>query len=306
MGSRYANSLLPSVTNPVARNFAANYVSARGIGFVHDSSSNAPFNNIRAQFMGNPTSSFATSSVSTQLPQSARVNTQSMQSSSFTISSGRNDNVGVADSIQSTSVRTQVPQSQSISVSTQEPAMRSNVTTQVPQSNNRTFSTPGVDEATEASESSSAEGAVGEAVPELALAQMAKDVGGGINNIWTNITNSAINSNYISTMTSGHGIGLVQDATNVAASSYANSSNSSLGGSIGAALGGPLGMLLGRGIAGLFNSPVQHAVAQSSTGEFNPQSGTSPQSQSSWTPSSAQVTEDPQEVDATQTDSIID
>lgn len=264
MSKQYASSLLPSVVNPLARSFAENYVSARGISYASDLASGAPFSNIRTQFMGAPQSSRPLSSISVQTPQQN--------------SSGRDSSIAIAN-IEQTPPSNQTNQ---ITVATPQIAS-SSVRTQVPQQNSRTLTTPGVESASEAAEEVGSAGSAADAVaPELAIAQMAKDLGGGINSIWTNITNSGINSNYINTMTSGHGIGLSQEATNVAASSYANSSNSSLGGSIGAALGGPIGMLIGRGIAGLFNSPVQHAVAYSATGSFDPQSGSTPQSQSSW------------------------
>lgn len=235
MSKQYASSLLPSVTNPLARSFAENYVAYRGISFASEASNSTAFNNVRTQFMGDPLSTRPVSNVGLSLPQS------------------------------------------------DSSPVRSNGAL------NGLRSSP-VESASEAVEEVGSAGSVGEAVaPELALAQMAKDFGSGINNIWTNITNSAINSNYIHTMSTGHGIGLTQEATNVASSSYANSSNSSLGGSIGAALGGPVGMLIGRGIAGLFNTPVQHAVAYSATGEFNPQSGSTPQSQSSRQPAEPDV-----------------
>lgn len=121
------------------------------------------------------------------------------------------------------------------------------------------------------------------AIPEMALAQMAQNVGSGLNSIINTITNNNISTQYQNSLSTGHGIGLVQMAQNQATSAYAKSSLEDIGGKLGAMFGGPLGALAGRGIASLFEHPVTGAIANSPTGTFNPQSGTTPQSQSSIT-----------------------
>ncbi|AZL87717.1 putative capsid protein [Polycipiviridae sp.] len=122
------------------------------------------------------------------------------------------------------------------------------------------------------------------AAPELALIQIGQQIGNGLNSILNTISNNSISNQYQTSISTGHGIGLVDIAQNQATSGYAKSSLQDVGGKIGALLGGPLGALAGRGIAGLFSSPVTNAIANSPTGMINPQSGTTPQSQSSKQP----------------------
>lgn len=117
------------------------------------------------------------------------------------------------------------------------------------------------------------------ACPELAIIQAAQKAGGMLNNILTGISNYRTNFDYITTLTTGHGIGLTESATNKASTAYANSSVTNIGGTIGASVGGPLGALIGRGIAGLFEDKPVDAVAYSATGKFDPQSGNTPQNQ---------------------------
>lgn len=274
MSQQYANSLLPNVTSPVARNFASNFVSARGIEQTANLSSTAPFNSIRSQFMGfNGTSG----GIKVQMPQN-NYNLPSSTTSSFNTSIDMG--VGAGRSQPSTSGLNQL--SISTPGASQAPVV-SNVRSQVAQSNQFSSATPGLDTAEEAVEGvSKVASTASMADPLVALAQVGQQLGSGLNDIFTTATNYNINQGYMHTMTTGHGIGLVQEATNVAASKYGNSSVESLGGKIGSIFGGPLGALAGRGIASLFETPTQHAVAYSPTGEFNPQSGTTPQSQSSW------------------------
>jgi len=151
---------------------------------------------------------------------------------------------------------------------------------------------PGMEGGEEADESS-LEGAASDAVPEMAIAQMASKLGSGLNNIISGVTNYNINSDYINTISTGHGIGLTESAVNQATGAYAKSSLESLGGSLGALFGGPVGMLAGRGLASLFETPITGAVAYSSQGRFNPQSGTTPQSQSSRQPGETGKPEEP-------------
>lgn len=122
------------------------------------------------------------------------------------------------------------------------------------------------------------------AAPELALVQIGQQIGNGLNSILNTISNNSISNQYQTSISTGHGIGLVDIAQNQATSAYSKNSLQDVGGKIGALLGGPLGALAGRGIAGLFSSPVTNAVANSPTGRFNPQAGTTPQSQSSKQP----------------------
>lgn len=117
------------------------------------------------------------------------------------------------------------------------------------------------------------------ACPELAIIQAAQKAGNLINDVMTGISNYHTNFDYIQTLTTGHGIGLTESATNKASTEYANSSITSMGGKIGAMFGGPLGALVGRGIAGLFEDKPVDAIAYSPTGSFNPQSGNTPQNQ---------------------------
>lgn len=119
------------------------------------------------------------------------------------------------------------------------------------------------------------------AIPELALIQMAQNAGSGLNSILNTVMNNNISTQYQTSLSTGHGIGLVQMAQNQATSAYARSSLEDMGGKLGAMFGGPLGALAGRGIASLFETPVTGAIANSPTGTFNPQSGGTPQSQSS-------------------------
>lgn len=119
------------------------------------------------------------------------------------------------------------------------------------------------------------------AAPELAIIQIAQQAGRGLNSIMGTIMNNNISTNYQTSISTGHGIGLVESAQNQATSGYAQSSLEDIGGKLGAMFGGPLGALAGRGIAGLFAPPITGAIANSPTGRFDPQSGTTPQSQSS-------------------------
>lgn len=129
---------------------------------------------------------------------------------------------------------------------------------------------------TEATEGSAA----ADAMPEVAIAQMAQHLGGSLNTIITGIQNYNINADYVNTMSTGHGIGLVQMAQNQASARYANSSLEDLGGKLGAMFGGPLGALAGRGLASLFETPITGAVAYTQNGEIDPQANGTPQSQS--------------------------
>lgn len=125
-------------------------------------------------------------------------------------------------------------------------------------------------------------GAESEALgPEAALAQMAQNVGSGINDLLTTIDNNRVSYAYQNTLNTGHGIGLTEQAMNTATTGYANSSLKSAGGKLGATVGGPAGMLVGRGLASFFESKPIDAVAYSPTGSFNPQNSSTPQSQSS-------------------------
>lgn len=120
--------------------------------------------------------------------------------------------------------------------------------------------------------------------PELALVQIGQQIGSGLNSILNTVSNNSISNQYQTSISTGHGIGLVDIAQNQATSGYSKNSLQDVGGKIGALLGGPLGALAGRGIAGLFSTPVTNAIANSPTGRFDPQSGTTPQSQSSKQP----------------------
>lgn len=137
----------------------------------------------------------------------------------------------------------------------------------------------------ESEESSTASGASADALgPEAALIQLAQNAGSGLNSILTNAQNNSISTTYQNTLTTGHGIGLTESAMNTATAGYARSTMQDTAGKIGAMFGGPLGALAGRGIASLSSSKVQEATAYSPTGSFNPQSGSTPQSQSSRSP----------------------
>lgn len=120
-----------------------------------------------------------------------------------------------------------------------------------------------------------------DADPVTAVAQIAQNIGGGLNSIITGIQNYNTNADFVNLMANGHGIGLAQVAQNQAAHSYAKSSLEDIGGKLGALFGGPLGVLAGRGLASLFETPMEGAVAYTQEGKFNPQTGTTPQSQSS-------------------------
>lgn len=151
--------------------------------------------------------------------------------------------------------------------------------------NNRNVSTPNLGtENTSSASSLEGSSSAAEANPEMALIKLAQDAGSGLNGILTTVTNNSISTQFQNTLSTGHGIGLTESAMNQATSSYANSSLEDTGGKIGAMFGGPLGALAGRGIASLFASKVVTAIANSPTGRFDPQAGTTPQSQSSRQP----------------------
>nr|ULF99659.1 MAG: putative capsid protein [Picornavirales sp.] len=128
---------------------------------------------------------------------------------------------------------------------------------------------------------SAGEGAGADALgPEAALIQMAQNAGAGLNDLFTTIDNNRISNAYQTSLNTGHGIGLTEQAMNTATAGYANSSLKSAGGKFGATIGGPAGALIGRGLASFFETKAIDAVAYSPTGSFNPQNGSTNQSQS--------------------------
>lgn len=215
----YARSIMPSISNPAARNYLQSYINSNGINFVRSSTAGSSF----------------------------------MSTGTSQLREGAPGGLSEEDSA--------------------------------------------VD-AEEVEEDSPLEGSAVDAIPEMAIAQMAQKFGSGLNSIISGVKNYNINADYINTLSTGHGIGLQESAVNKATAQYAQSSLENLGGKFGAMFGGPIGMLAGRGIAKLFETPITNAVAYSPMGRFDPQQGTTPQSQSSRQPG-ADSTNEPEPVEMT-------